>query len=321
MSEDKDDLLSGMDEEARVKRAALPELDEASLLVLAKDPSSNVRRAVSRQKKLPKSVLAVLAVDDSSWSIRHRAAYDPETPSESLVLIAKGKDTTCVAAAARNPSLPASALVELSTHPDMYVRASVASNINTPSATLEAMSDGEVEVLWEIAGNLAATRATITKISARSGSTFWEHIGGNETVERYLDERLATHPATPPALIEKIATSRDSYYRFLCCQNPMISKALLRKLSKDKDDGVRERAEQHPLSLQDKFTDERLAAAQDPDTPPEKLAELARTSEVALCFAVAQNPGTPAEVLKEMLQQRNTPELQSMLLYRRYQLH
>jgi Leucine rich repeat variant len=50
------------------------------------------------------------------------------------------------------------------------------------------------------------------------------------------------------------------------------------------------------------MNDQKLLEAKDPNTPPKRLAQLAKDSEAKVRVVVAENPNTPPEVLMMLSQ-------------------
>lgn len=99
--------------------------EHEALCGLAEDPNT------------PAETLAVLA-DDPDWVIRRRVADNPSTPPEALTRLAIDDDRQIRRRVAGNPTTPTDVLVALAADPDKDVRSAVAANPNASPAARSA---------------------------------------------------------------------------------------------------------------------------------------------------------------------------------------
>ena len=74
---------------------------------------------------------------------KQAAAQNPDTPPETLKLLATDKDSSVRYWVARNPNTPQESLQLLATDESYYVRSCVVRNPNTPTKTLELLATDE----------------------------------------------------------------------------------------------------------------------------------------------------------------------------------
>jgi hypothetical protein len=81
-------------------------------------------------------------------------AKNPNTPVETLKVLATDKNADVRCGVARNPNTPVEIVKILATDKDSWVRYGVAQNPNTPVETLKVLAtDNYCDVRWEVAKN------------------------------------------------------------------------------------------------------------------------------------------------------------------------
>ena len=89
-----------------------------------------------------------------SYDNKYELALNPNTPTETLNLLATDENSSVRREVARNPNTPVETLKVLATDKDSGVRSRVARNPNTPVETLKVLATDEYsDVRYEVAQN------------------------------------------------------------------------------------------------------------------------------------------------------------------------
>ena len=97
------------------------------------------------------------------------AARRSDAPPEALAVLAKDDSGAVRTAVAENPSTPQTVLADLVFDSEPSVLSGLAANPSTPEETLLDLvsgsdNDDDTHLLWEVAGNRAATDAVIARV-------------------------------------------------------------------------------------------------------------------------------------------------------------
>lgn len=134
-------------------------------------------------------------------------ALFPDTPAESLKILAEDDDCEVRRAAALNPNTPAESLKILAEDDDFEVREAPASNLNTPAESLKILAE------------------------------HWDYG---------VREAVAANPNTPATLLKALATDDEVSVRRAVAKNPFTPVEVLAVLATDEAEGVRKAARNNP---------------------------------------------------------------------------
>jgi len=155
--------------------------------------------------KLTKKELEKIVNDENEdYTTRGYAAKSPKLSVKTLKKLSQNEDWVIRAGVALNPAAPAEILVELAEDEDYVVRANVAGNESAPEEVLEKLT--------------------------------------NDASEEVLSN-LALNPNTKTETLEKLAKYDDVDVRKNVALNPKTTLKTLRYLTNDKDDIIRQLAE------------------------------------------------------------------------------
>lgn len=124
-----------VDDALRVGIAGREDLPQDALIALVPDTLTEVRAAVSRNRRCSSAVLTRLA-RDSEATVRHLVAGNPSCPPGVLAVLSRDSSFHRRCFVAENPSCPPEVLVKLAEDSEYSVRPSVSSNPFCPSDVL-----------------------------------------------------------------------------------------------------------------------------------------------------------------------------------------
>ena len=101
--------------------------------------SHNQKLELARHPNTPQETLQVLATD-KDFSVRYWVAQHPNTPPETLQVFATDKNSDVLYLVARHPNTPQETLQVLATNEDFFVRYWAKNNPNYKKQTLELTS-------------------------------------------------------------------------------------------------------------------------------------------------------------------------------------
>jgi hypothetical protein len=123
------------------------------------------RKELARNPNTPPETLAILAQDEDEY-MRNRVAWNHNTTPEILTLLARDKDSWVHRGVAQNPNTSPETLTLLARDEDWGVRWGVARNPNAPPETLTLLArDESVGVRWGVARNPNAPPETLTLLA------------------------------------------------------------------------------------------------------------------------------------------------------------
>jgi hypothetical protein len=283
-----DDLLAAAaaDPDPVVRRAVAshPRTAEAALRRLAEDCDGEVIAAVAAHPNAPDDVLVALACGCRRQLAR--LAENPRLPAALAVCLAHAPEPAVRQTIARHPSLSPLVRGQLARDPDRAVRTEVALWIDDDDVTLRLLSTDPEEVV----------RAAVA-VHPRGG-------GGSDldVSDQALRIARARSPHTAVDALAALAGDEVAHVREAVARNPRTPADALDALGRDELLFVREAVPRRrrgwaPL-LRQLLADPRKAA--DPDVPVVALAELARSDDDLVPYAVAAHPWAPPELLDRL---------------------
>jgi hypothetical protein len=178
----------------------------------------------------------------------------PKCPPELLMSYALVAPSSAdvQASIAINPSCPPTLLAELATNQDLAVRQNVAANPSCRPEVLEALAkNGDVSV--SLAENRASTPAILESLAKDS----------NVAVRR----AVASHEQCNPRTFEALVTDEDFQVKLNLAANPLCLGSALEALAMDTELLTYRHGKPGSPMIQ-------IAAAENPNTPPESLLKL-----------------------------------------------
>lgn len=289
-----------------------PSLSLETLKSMAASPEAGLRAAAARHPGLPQELLPLFAKDKDQY-VRAAVAEACDDPA-LLRALASDPEANVRGQVARRKDCPADTLEKLSRDPDKNVRGWIAGNFSTPGSVLARLSrDSDETVRWMAAKN----RHTPFCERAAAGG-----INSHEKGERVLDptakleaiqclfkdpdpsvrRRFLWRKDLPYGMVLALSKDPDPSVRAAVAQSPLAAAKLLETLAGDPEALVRDAALENskaPLKLRleagKALSWERVAAAKDPKTRPEFLAQLIADPENEVRQAAIQNPKSPIE--------------------------
>lgn len=228
---------------------------------------------------------------------------------------------------AKSPNTPESILDRLKDDCDDGVRLAVAENINAPERILNHFcNSSNLNTLLNIAKNISASESILDRLKNHSFRQVRVAVAQNpNTPEKILDclksnsrkvrIAVAENPNTSEKILDYLKSDRYFRVRIAVANNPNVSEKILDYLMNEKQVLVRVGIALNPNTSDDRlkkvansFTEyspdvmvnfvSKMRQAQNKNTPPEILAQLANKNEsMPIRRAVARNPNTSEETL------------------------
>lgn len=285
------------------------------------------RFLAGRNPGCPLDLLADIATDPE-WRVRTSLLDNPKTPSESLALLLGTQDPKELATVQQlhltNPS--PEALIILAQHAKPEIRLAVARHPAVTAQALRQLLTDRTKEVRRLAVNNPRTNPADIALLVQAGSTP-DLLGLSDP-----------DPVMAPAKIDALGR-RGLWARQLAVRHPNSTPDTLARLLCDAEPKIREWAAVHPKADQETiknliragsgtdfqgFTppDPTLSAEQlrqlsqlgpwaqyvvanNPHTPAELLAMLARSLDAQVRKLVAQNPSTPPTILTQLATDAN----------------
>ena len=271
--------------------AAYPLAPAEILTRLARDPDRDVCQAVADNPNVPEAALLPLF---SGWFAGLGAGMgltelyaqakrlEPGLSPALLGKLSQGNEWA-KRLAARHPATPAEALERLRGDEDWRVRQAVAENPGVDMALLGKLaSDADADVRKAVARHPGLPAEGLSRLA------------GDENLDVRL--RVAAHPRAPAETLHLLAGDDEESVREAARDHPgLSSQSLERYLRAESLDAALAPAFLEDLSRRGLYA--RALAAQNPATPPRRLAELARDAEWRVRQAAALNPALDGESL------------------------
>jgi hypothetical protein len=224
-------LISSPDPLVLAALASHPALPPPVLADLARQAAPGLRRPA-------RSPLWLLGKDLEPDSVLERVAVHPNTPAESLELLAADESPEVAAAVARNPKVPGQALTKLAQRPEAAVALAVVANPGTAAEVLELLASHPEPGVRERVARSPRTAASLLEALSRDPS--WVVRGS-----------VALNPRTPPQALAGLVDDRDERVRFYLATNPRTPRRALEALAQDQDEKVRRYAAQNLATRDD----------------------------------------------------------------------
>lgn len=293
-----DDLRRlALDDSPLVRRgaAAHPWAPPALLRLLASDAAPEVRAQVGMHLATPPEVLMDLVrqalVRSSSVEYLAAVAEHPRTPAPALTMLAIAlfRDGWLVA---RRPHLPAETIEAIIAYGPERCRADLARNPTLDAASLDRLAADSIPLVRiAVARNLLTAEETIERLlrdpdpavrAANPRSSGIELIRLVDVRSRVVTEQVASNPATPPPLLDRLARTWDSDVHAAVAANASAPPETLRHLFRAGGETVRR------LCLEN------------PNCPVDLLRSRAGAPAPQWRALVAANPRTPQEILQSL---------------------
>lgn len=260
--------LEVYEDNAKIEAAASDQTPRRTLNRLSRDSNPDVRIEVARNPNTPKKVLRRLAEDPSLSVLNALVMENPDTPLSALRKISE--DYFGELWVASSPHTPAKLLKRLSRSSRSGVRRRVAENPMTPKKVLEPISHDStlrrqimensntdettvIRLTLEMSEENRKIRKSLSALhtpthSLRGLFEFILKIDDSEKGD--LLAMLAEHPNSDTIILSKVSeeenTMRGGFVetvdiRESLAENPNSPEELLRELSLDQDEHVRER--------------------------------------------------------------------------------
>ncbi|MGM0705296.1 MAG: hypothetical protein ACQETP_05190 [Bacteroidota bacterium] len=229
----------------RVRKAAAknPSAPTDVLKKLAQDSDDDVRKAVGGNPSSGMQVLGRLAEDTYYPNVRAAVAGNPSTPPQVLEHLAGDEHASVRKAVATNPAASTEALEQLIGDEYRTVRQAAAEHPSVPEEVFQLLRRAGADEKMRTVG---CAPESLTE-EERDRLFAWGRYG------RHL---LATHPDTPPATLERLASDADKTVRKAVAKHPATPLEALHTLASDATWQVR------------------AAVAENPSTPTEVLDTL-----------------------------------------------
>ena len=284
---------AGASDHLRHLAAANPTCPPAVLEALAHDSDYRIQGSLAANPACPPGVvMGVLGLatrgDESLMSdlACSNAVANPNCPDAALRHAATATNNAYLrVGAARNPNSDPAVVSVLAGDSNDFVREAVAYNSNCgPEVLVRLASDSAADVAVAALTNPSCPEQTLRQ--ACGENLDGEHRGG-----------VASNPACPPDLIERLVEDPERVVAYWVVANPACPPELV------------ERAATDPSSVV------RSGVAQRRDCPADLLARLARDEEWAVRRNVAQNPDTAHRVVVS-LSEDPTPAVREIVAAR-----
>jgi HEAT repeat protein len=242
---------------------------------LAKDEYFWVRGAVASNPNTPLELLQQLAKDEDLW-VRKEVAENPNTPAELLQQLAKDEDSDARREVAKNPNTPVELRLELlqqlAKDEKWAVRREVARNPNTPGELLQQLAkDESSDVRGDVARNPNTPLEAYFYLRLDKNQSVRDSAIGSLSGLQPEQQSCLKELATPFLLQECTKGSPPSLPRLIAMLHPEYPVPALARHFRSSD------------------WRERCAIAQNPSTPPNTLAILAREGNRVVRAAAKEN--------------------------------
>lgn len=289
-----------------------PAATDAMLARLASDPDPTVRRAVAAHRYLEPKALTVLA-GDADAAIRESVARHRLTAPDVLEKLSADAEARVRRAAAKNPMTPPGTFARLAADPEVSVRTMMAQRRDLPDDLLcqlacdasdharhcarfnRSNSHDLIGELLHLPNDLEAVRRAVARGKRRlakrvAPKPFARRYHFSFPTRRWKEPRNPQHseqhsaahdPATPPEELARLVAHGDHWILETVASNPGAPVALLRELYHHSR--ITWRLYWH--------------LAQNPNTPADLLAKLAKQPNSTCRSFLCWNKAAPLELL------------------------
>jgi len=256
-------LIQHVDIWTVIASASNPNLPISSIEALSKHEDEKVRSAVASNPSAPWALLEFLSKDEVD--IREKVASNPNTRIDVLEKLAKDKYNRVRAGVAANPSTPDALLAILQKDPESPTRLAVARNQNTSKELLAELSKEDysenhfivravldhpntpAEIRDSLIDALVKREDAVDDLAGCERTpkdlleTLYKKYSGENPEDDFLKVTstrykvllaLSKNPATPPEILAKLASDRDTDFREAVAANSSSQIETLRSLFK-----------------------------------------------------------------------------------------
>jgi hypothetical protein len=305
-------LAKEKDEEIRAAVAENENTAPETLMLLAKDKSDDVRNNVSENPNCPMEAIEIF-LKDKNYLIRGGLAMRNDLTEEMLKILSKDKESWVRERLAENKSTPHEILLTLSKDSDSYVRGLALKNGNLRDDAVSSF-ENPIAVKLNLAKNPSTPLDLLETMSSNSEPIY---LLGETTS---LAVAVASNPSISDSVMAKLMKSKQKEVLKKLAANPSLSESYLnelveislKKLKAGKPDwsdrdlelglALNPKSPASYLTALLKYPDSWViaTAAGNPNLPPDKLAELAKSDHDNIRKGVASNPSAPWVLLQSL---------------------
>ncbi|HLW03283.1 MAG TPA: hypothetical protein VKT82_31860 [Ktedonobacterales bacterium] len=315
-----------------------PELDGATLAVLARVADLSVRCAVARHPRAPAKVLLKLIDYGSEPAVRRAAASNPYITVKLLRRLAGDDDATVRQAVAHHPRLTPEVLETLTLDADPTVRAAVALHPRLSEYIYHFLAeDAEPAVRAALAHNVRAPLETLMALAHDAALEVRVALARNPRLPPEVFALLFQGRSTQGEGFAVLLQQENAPVRVALAGNSRLPLPLLEQLAADPDPAIRYRLAANPrtpmtlletwleaaISKRDEFAGDDdmpvgLALARNPRATPTMLTTLAEyyagkaEKSLGIRAAVAAHSQTPVDVLRKLMTHSKPPIRRSL---------
>lgn len=305
-------LAKEKDEEIRAAVAENENTAPETLMLLAKDKSDDVRNNVSENPNCPMEAIEIF-LKDKNYLIRGGLAMRDDLTEEMLKVLSTDKEGWVRERLAENKSTPHEILLTLSKDSDSYVRGLALKNGNLRDDAVSSF-ENPIAVKLNLAKNPSTPLDLLETMSSNSEPIY---LLGETTS---LAVAVASNPSISDSVMAKLMKSKQKEVLKKLAANPSLSESYLnelveislKKLKAGKPDwsdrdlelglALNPKSPASYLTALLKYPDSWViaTAAGNPNLPPDKLAELAKSDHDNIRKGVASNPSAPWVLLQSL---------------------
>ena len=286
--------VDSVNEYARRRLAARPDLGEAEIRALATDTDLEVQKAIARHPRTPEDLVVAFAVR-SDADLRLAAAQHPALPLDWCQRLAFDENWQVRQAVALRDGLEPTLVRQLAYDRDSDVRRAIATNPQLPLRELQMLDRDDDSSVRSAAMFNAARPLNEKTLQDLIRKDDWSTMRG-------ICEGLKHRQTLPVPLLKTLASSGNWRIRQAVAGNPATPQDVLLKLLNDSDSDVQDAVRANPACPAHVARVNPLEQASNPDTPVSELDELAASDDWRVRQAVAANPKVSAEALKKLSQ-------------------
>ncbi|MFN8028438.1 MAG: hypothetical protein U0W40_19390 [Acidimicrobiia bacterium] len=206
-----------------------------------------VRRRAAAHPNMPSALVQAIVQNDDD-AMRAAAAANPTIPVAAAQAAVTDPVAAVRAALGANPVVPEALLARLSFDPVAHVRANVAGNPSASAevlaqlaadeapevrATVAARTDVDLALLRALGDDVDPFVCAIVAANPRTEPDVLEHLVSVAPVE------ALSNPSAPEALLSAAALLDNPELRLAVATNPATPAAVLKRLARDRDESVR----------------------------------------------------------------------------------
>ncbi|AEP36237.1 LPD38 domain-containing protein [Taylorella asinigenitalis] len=304
-----------------------PNINSKILNILASDPEKIIRKKVLNNLLTSKDILDKLA-DDEYDEIRIKVAGGFLTSKNTLDKLADDENLDVIKNVSLNANTPSTALEKISNHNDVVIRKRVARHHNTSETTLDKLAENKnSDVRFEVAKNFNTNTETLDKLAKDDNVDIRVQVAKHKktspnTLAILADDEgdvrieVARNSNANNDTLKKLAKDINGIIREALAESQQkLDGDILRILSKDKSDFVRQRVAQHsstPVDVLEELSHDidayvRENVARNINTSLSVLKELSNDKHAMVRKEVSKNSNIPADILEQLSKDKNKP--------------